>query len=171
MLTNKKLQIKDIALIGILSATITSGKFALSFVPNVEIVTLLLMVYTIVFGIKVSLLCAFIFSTIEIFIYGFHTWLLGYYLIWPILILISAIMNTKIKTEYGYAVLAGIFGFTFGLFFAVIESLFYGIPYGISYWIRGIPFDIVHGVSNFIIVLFLFKPLINLLQKQKNNFL
>ena len=79
----KSLDVYDIVLVGILSATLTAGKMALAFVPNVEIVTLLLILYTVTVGLKKALLTAVIFSTIEIFIYGFNTWILGYYFIWP----------------------------------------------------------------------------------------
>ncbi|MFW6030055.1 MAG: hypothetical protein ACOCRO_07345 [Halanaerobiales bacterium] len=163
------MKIKDIALIGIMSATITAGKLALSFLPNVEVVTLLFILYTVSFGWKHALMAAIIFSTTEIFIYGFYTWLLGYFLIWPLLIFIVEISKRKIKTEYFYASIAGIFGLSFGFFFAIIESFFYGISYGFAYWIRGIPFDIVHGFSNFIIVLLLYKPLKKVLLRLNKN--
>lgn len=149
---------KDIAIIGLLSASITVGKLVLSLIPNVEIVSLLFIIYTIIFGIKHSIIISIIFSTTEIFIYGLSTWLLAYYLIWPILIIITYIVQKTIRSEYGYATVAGLFGLFFGAFFAVVESFFYGYAYGITYWIRGIPFDILHGVSNFIIVLIFFNP-------------
>lgn len=89
------MKIRDIALIGILSATMTAGKLALSFIPNVEIVTLLFIVYTIVFGYKKVLLVSLVFTTTEIFIYGFSTWFLVYYMIWPILIIITESMKKR----------------------------------------------------------------------------
>lgn len=46
------MKIRDLTLIGILSASITAGKLALSFIPNVEVVTLLFIMYAIVFGTK-----------------------------------------------------------------------------------------------------------------------
>ncbi|MBS4539038.1 hypothetical protein GOQ27_11235 [Clostridium sp. D2Q-11] len=162
---------KDIALIGLLSATLTAGKLALAFVPNVEIVTLLFIIYSIVFGIKRTLLVSIIFTTTEIMIYGFNTWLLVYYIIWPALVIISGIIGKKVKTEYGFAFLAGIYGLSFGLFFAVSESFFYGIGYGITYWVKGLPFDILHGFSNFILVLILFKPLKNTLDRQVEKYI
>lgn len=161
---------KDIVLIGILSATITAGKLALSFVPNIEIVTLLFIVYTIVFGHKKTLFVALIFSTTEIFIYGFNTWLLVYYFIWPLLILLTEVMKRRLKSEYGYAALGALFGYTFGFFAAVVESFFYGIAYGWTYWIRGLLFDLIHGTSNFIIILILLNPLKNLLFKLKRGY-
>ncbi|NLM96366.1 MAG: hypothetical protein GX175_01890 [Halanaerobiaceae bacterium] len=158
------MKIRDIALIGILSATITAGKLALSFIPNIEIVTLLFMVYTVIFGAKRTLFMAFVFSTIEILMYGLSTWVLGYFVIWPVLILLTAFIQKKGLSEYKAALLAGLFGLSFGFFFAVVESFFYGMMYGITYWVKGIPFDIVHGVSNFLIALFLYKPLVSFLQ-------
>lgn len=161
---------RDVVLIGILSATITAGKLALSFIPNVEIVTLLFMAYTIVFGYKKTLLISIVFTTTEIFIYGFNTWLLVYYFIWPMLIIITKLTSKKVKSEYGYAIIGAIFGYAFGFFAAVGESLFYGVAYGLTYWIRGLLFDLVHGTSNFIIILVLFKPLKGLLIKLNDSY-
>lgn len=161
---------RDIALIPLLSASITVGKLALSFIPNVEIVTFLFILYTVSFGLKRSLLTAVLFSTTEILIYGFSTWVLGYYLIWPLLIVVTWMLKDRLKSEFGYAAIAGIFGFLFGAFFAVFESFFYGWAYGFTYWLRGILFDVVHGASNYIVVLLLFKPLSRILKAQAERF-
>jgi len=161
---------KDIVLIGILSATLTAGKLAFSFIPNVEIVTVLFIAYTIVFGYRKTILVSLVFATTEIFLYGFNTWLLVYYFIWPFLILLTELMKKVIKSEYGYAILGAIFGYTFGFFFAIGESFFYGIAYGWTYWIRGLLFDLIHGTSNFIIILTLLNPLKKLLFKLKKAY-
>ncbi len=165
-----QLKARDIALIGLLSASITSGKLILSFIPNVEVVSLLFIVYTVTFGLKPSILVSIIFTTTEILIYGFSTWFLVYYFIWPLLIILTHFIKGTIRNEYGYATVAGLFGLFFGAFFAIIESFFYGYAYGIAYWISGIPFDIVHGVSNFIIVLILFNPLTKAMTYVCKNF-
>ncbi|NLJ97984.1 MAG: hypothetical protein GX320_01775 [Tissierellia bacterium] len=164
------MKIRDVALIGILSATITAGKLVLSFVPNVEIVTLLFIVYTVVFGVRKSFLASVVFSTTEILIYGFSTWLLGYYLVWPLLIIVTGLMSKKMESEYVYATIGAIFGYAFGALFAIVESIFYGLAYGWVYWLRGIPFDLIHGTSNFIIILVLYKPMINILTKLKASY-
>lgn len=164
------MEIRDIALIGILSATITAGKLALSFIPNIEIVTFLMVIYTIVFGLKKTFLASVIFSTTEILIYGLSTWLLGYYIVWPLLILVTDLFNKKYKSEYVYAGISALWGYAFGFFFAIIESIFYGKAYGLTYWISGIPFDLIHGTSNFIIALVLFEPVINILNRLKQSY-
>lgn len=157
------MKIRDITLIGILSASITAGKLALSFVPNVEVVTLLFIIYTVVFGTKKSLFIAFIFTITEILIYGFSTWLLVYFIIWAMLILITGLIKDKMKSEYRYAIIGAIFGYVFGIFFAIAESFFYGLAYGWAYWIKGIPFDLLHGTSNLILILVLYKPITDIL--------
>lgn len=164
---------KDITLIALLSASLTAGKMVLSFIPNVEIVSFLFIIYTTLFGFKRTFATAFIFSTTEIFIYGFGTWLLGYYIIWPTLIILAYLIGKTAKTEYGFAILSGAFGLSFGMFFALFESVFYGIEYAIPYWVRGIPFDIVHGVSNFILMLVLYKPVVHTVKtvKEKMHFI
>lgn len=159
------IQARDVALIALMSATATTGKLILSFLPNVEVVTLIFMVYTTSIGIKKTLPAAVIFSTTEVLIYGLSTWLLGYYIIWPLLIIIVHYLNKSLKSEYIYALIAGLFGLSCGLIFAAVESVFYGYMYGLTYWIRGLPYDIVHGISNFVIVLVLFEPLTKLLQR------
>lgn len=151
---------KDITLVAILSASLTAGKMVLSAIPNVEIVTFLFIVYTVLFGRKRALMASIVFVTTEVFLYGFGTWLLGYYIMWPVLIILTDLLAKRFKSEYVFAGLSGLFGLFFGLFFAVFESIFYGVAYGITYWISGIPFDIMHGFSNFILALFLYKPIV-----------
>jgi hypothetical protein len=79
-------------------------------------------------------------------------------------------MKHKLRSEFGYAAIAGVYGLVFGAFFAVFESFFYGWAYGFAYWLRGIPFDVLHGVSNYIIVLLIFKPLSSILKVQAERF-
>lgn len=164
------LSVHDLVLIPLLSASLTAGKMALSFIPNVEIVTLLFMVYASVFGFRKTFLVSIIFSTTEIFLYGIQTWLIGYYLLWPLLIFISSRLYRKTQSEWPFAFLALVFGLSFGLFFAIIESVFYGVSYGIVYWLRGIPFDVVHGASNFIVGIFLYRPLEALLSQLRDKY-
>lgn len=152
------MRVKDLTLIAILSASLTAGKLVLFMVPNIEIVTFLLITFTVLFGIKRAVITTMVFVTTEVLLYGFGTWNFGYYFIWSLLVILTHLLSKVTQSEYVFAGLAGVFGLCFGLFFAVFESFFYGIEYGIVYWIRGIPFDILHGLSNFIIALILFKP-------------
>lgn len=160
---------KEITLIAILSASLTAGKLVLSGIPNVHIVTFLLIVYTVSFGRRQAMYAMIIFVMTEMLLYGFGTWIFVYFWVWPMYVLVTSLLKTRIQSELGFAILAGIFGLTFGFFAAVIEALLLGFYYGFAYWIAGIPFDIVHGVSNFLITLFLYKPVIRTIDQIKER--
>ena len=152
------MKIHDIVLIGLLSAATTAGKLALSFLPNIEVVTLFFIIFTTALGLKRSLLIAVVFVTTEILLYGFSTWVIGYYLIWPLLVLIVSALGKKARSEYSYAILGALFGFFYGMSFAITESFFYGPAYGFAYWINGLTFDLDHGASN-LYYIYVFKHL------------
>ena len=39
-----------------------------------------------------------------------------------------------------------------------------GIHTAVAWWVSGIPFDMIHGVSNFVLMLVLYKPLRRVLE-------
>ena len=65
--------------VAFMAATLTAFKLALSFVPNVEAVTLIICVYGSAMGVAYALPAALIFCTAELAIYGFGSWALWYY--------------------------------------------------------------------------------------------
>lgn len=168
----KRLSTRDIALVGILAALLTVGKLSLSFLPNIEVVTLLLMVYTVTLGWQRAALAAVVFSLVEIFLYGIQTWVVMYLVVWPSLVLLTAALEkllSKLRFRIGYALLAGVYGFVFGLLCAVVEACFYTgsrgfFPYLFLYWSAGLPFDALHAAGNLILNLLLFTPLIRLFE-------
>jgi len=185
--TGKKLLFTtgELVLMAILSATLTAGKLALSYLPNIEIVTLMLMIYTVTLGVKRSFAISVVFVLTECLIYGFNSWTVMYFLIWPLLVVLTGLLQPlfdrirfggeKVWLQYvgqsvGYVLLAGVYGFAFGFLCAVVEAAFFGASRGyfnylFAYWMSGIPFDVTHAVSNVIIAAVLFAPLRHLFGK------
>ena len=163
-----KLQVsntRELILLSFLSILVTVGKMSLATIPNVEIVSFLFILYTIVLGVRRSLLVSVVFSTTEILIWGFGLWTFGYYLIWPLLILITHLLRRRIKGAFGWAIVSGLFGLSFGLLFAIYTAPLTNINIFI-YWVNGIMFDIVHMIGNFTLMLILYKPIKRVLEKQ-----
>jgi len=77
------MKIKDIAIIAMLSAILITVQVTLGFLPNVELVSVLIILYTLVFGRK-SLAIIYVFVTVEGFIYGFGLWWFNYLYVWTI---------------------------------------------------------------------------------------
>ena len=154
---------KDIAVMGVMTATIEAAKLALSFVPNVELVTLLVILYSINFG-KKALPAIFAFVGIECLIWGLGLWVIMYLYIWPLLSIVVQIFR-KQKSVWFWSILAGIYGVLFGALCSIPYFFIGGIRTAVTWWISGIPYDILHGISNFIVCFILYYPLTKVLNK------
>ena len=154
---------KDVALMGVMTATIEAAKLALFVVPNVELVTLLVILYSIHFG-KKALPAIFAFVGIECLIWGLGLWVIMYLYIWPLLSIVVQIFR-KQKSVWFWSILAGIYGLLFGALCSISYFFIGGIRTAVTWWIAGIPYDILHGISNFIICFILYYPLTKVLKK------
>jgi len=155
------MRIKDIAMIGMMSALLFAVQVALGFLPNIELVSLLIILFTLNFRWK-TLYIIYIFALLEGFMYGFGIWWFYYLYIWTILFFITLFFS-KNRSSFFWAVVSGVFGICFGALCAISYLFLGGLQTAIGYWVSGIPFDIAHGIGNFVIALVLFRPLNNLL--------
>ena len=159
--------VRKITRIALLSAILYVSKVALEFLPNVELVSLLTVLYTLVFG-KEAFLIVTVFNLFELIQWGFGTWWVSYLYVWPLLVLITLLLKEIIKEEFLiWSVVSGLFGLIFGSLFAIVY-LPVDPAYALAYWISGLPWDVWHGVCNFVLMLVIGKPLYLLLKKIKN---
>ena len=70
---------KRIALAALFAALVSGGKLALMFIPNVEVVSILLAVAGYCFGALFSLSVSLVFCTVETALWGFNTWVILYF--------------------------------------------------------------------------------------------
>ena len=164
---SKKPTVLDIAYVGVMVATMLTGKWALSSLPNIEVVSLFTIVYTVFFG-GITAYAVIVFIIVEGLIYGFGWWFYGYVIAWPILFLVTYLFRKK-PDNVKMALISGIFGLSFGLLCEIPYSIMFGTKAGFAWWIAGIPYDVVHCVGNFVICLFLFNPLLRALRAVKRG--
>lgn len=167
---------KKIALIAVFSAMLTGAKFALSWIPNVEIVTLLLAVFAYSYGSRYAIPVATVFSITDILIYGFGYWVISYLIHWNVLVLMVCVLKYKgVKSEYIYALTVGILTFLFGFLTSFIDVSLSGGFMGFGerffvYYLSGTMFYIIHIACNVILIITLFKPLSNIAEKMKERY-
>ena len=150
-------------LFGILGAFTFAAKYVMSFLPNIEPVSLMVMLFAVVFG-KKWVYPVYLYVAMEILFYGINLWNLNYLYIWAVLA-VAACLLRDMKHPLGWALLAGVFGLLFGALCGIVDVFIGGTTYALSKWISGIPFDIAHCAGNFVIVLVIFQPLRELLEK------
>lgn len=162
-LDKRKLILGEITLFGVLGALTFGGKLVMMWLPNIEPVSLMVMIFAVVFGRK-CLYPIYVYVFLEILVYGLGTWNIMYLYIWAILALAAWFMR-KAEHPLAWAVLSGAFGMLFGLFCAPVDVAIGGFGFAAAKWLSGIPFDIAHCAGNFCIALILFKPLRALTEK------
>ncbi|MBR4668743.1 MAG: hypothetical protein IKO76_08310 [Butyrivibrio sp.] len=166
-MTGKKqvFTIQDIAQIGIMVAVIEVSKFALSALPNIELTSFWLIMFTLFFGWKIAVVVP-VFILIEGAFYGVHLWWIMYLYAWPLLVLIAWLFR-KNNSALLWAIISGTFGLCFGAlcslpYFAIGAStggIAAGLRAGFTWWVAGIPWDLIHCAGNFFIMLSLYHPI------------
>jgi len=162
-----KLTLRQIALFGVLAALTFGAKVAMSALPNIEPVSLMVMLFAAVFGWK-ALYPVYLYVGMEILLYGINLWNINYLYIWTILAA-AAIAMRRLRNPIWWALLSGVFGMAFGLLCSPVYMAIGGFDYGIRWWLAGVAFDVPHAIGNFVIALVLFAPLRKLTEKLYNR--
>ena len=161
-----KLAARDITLIALMVAIIEVCKVTLANIPNVELTSFWIIMFTLYFGKQIFYVIP-VFILIEGAIYGFNLWWIMYLYAWPLLA-IAVLLLKKMNTAWEWSIVSGIFGLMFG-FLCAIPYLFTSGPIGaFTWWVAGIPWDLVHGIANFGIMLVLYGPIKNIMTKIQN---
>lgn len=142
---------------GILTALLFMGQVVLSFLPNIEIVSLLILSYTLFLRRKVFfVIYSFVF--LEGLLYGFGIWWFSYLYVWSIFACIVMFLH-KNTSVLLWSIVSGFFGLSFGLLCTLPYLVAGGPAAAFSYWVSGLLFDIFHCTGNFVLCLLLFRPL------------
>lgn len=150
-----------------LGALMFASKIALEFLPNVHLLGVFIIAMTVVYR-KKALYPIYVFVLITGVWAGFSLWWLPYLYLWTVLwaaaMLLPRSMPKKIRPIV-YMSLCALHGFLYGTLYAPAQALLFGLNFrGMIAWIiAGLPFDLVHGVSNFFCGV-LIVPLILVLQ-------
>ena len=160
---SSKLNIRELVLFGVLGAMTFALKFVMAALPNIEPVTLCLLVYGTVFGYKALYPC-YIYVVLEILFFGFGPWNFCYLYIWVIPVILGISLR-QTKQSLVWAMVSAVYGLLFGALCGIVDVFIGGPGYAVAKWISGIPFDIAHCLGNFAMALILFNPLRELLDR------
>ena len=163
-----KISTVQITRIALLGALIYAAHVALMSLPNIEIVTLLIVIFTKNLGKEGTLAC-FVYVALTALTWGFGIWWLTYLIVWPAFSLLVYMLR-NIESWLIWAVIDGAFGLSFGAIFA-LPYIFVSPAYALNYWINGIPYDVAHCAGNFVAAIALGKVLdIGMKRVMKINF-
>lgn len=170
-MSKKAISIKDIVNIALMIALIEVCKSALLFLPNIELTSFWIIMFMLYYGRKTFITIP-AFILVEGCLYGFGLWWIMYLYTWPLLALVTWIFRKQDSALF-WSVISSVFGLAFG-YLCSFPYFFIGLSSGgiraglmdqFSWWVAGIPWDIAHGVGNFVLMLVLYKPISRCMKK------
>jgi len=167
-----KLTIREIAVFSMLGALMYVSKIAMEFAPNVHLLGVFTMAFTVVYR-KKALYPIYTYVLLNGMFSGFATWWIPYLYIWTVLWGVTMLLPKKMPKKVQpvvYMAVNACHGFAFGILYAPGQAVLYGLSFqGMLAWIAsGLPWDFVHGVSNFICGL-LIVPIMHVLRRLENS--
>lgn len=165
-----KLNIKEMAVFGMLGALMFASKKLMEFLPNVHLLGVFIIAFTVVYRLK-ALYPIYIYVVLDGIFSGFNLWWIPYLYIWTLLWGAVMLLPKKLPKKakpFVYMALCGLHGFLFGILYAPAQAIFFRLSFDATLtWIAaGLPFDIVHGISNLVCGM-LICPIIALLRKSE----
>ncbi len=149
-----KINIKETVIFAMLGALMYMSKWLMEFLPNIHLIGVIIVAITVVYR-KKALYPIYIFVLIAGLLGGFSAWWVPYLYIWTILWGMTMLLPKKLPTKAApviYMVVCSLHGFLYGVLYAPAQALMFGLDFkGTLAWIAaGFPFDITHGISNFL---------------------
>lgn len=168
--------VKNVAITAVFTALLLGAQYALWFVKGVELVTLLLLVFSYRFGVKCGVLSAVAFSLLRCFLFGFFPSVILLYLIYyPLFAALFGLLGNVFSRRVNFRIVllltaaAAVCTACFTLIDDVITPLFYGYTRdaALAYFVASLPTMGVQTVCAALSVGLLARPLLSLLNRVK----
>lgn len=148
-----KLTVKELTIYAMLGTLMYASKVIMEFVPNVHLLGVFTVALTVVYR-KKALYSIYIFVILTGILNGFATWWIPYLYLWTVLWGIVMILPKKIPKKVQpivYMIVCAAHGILYGTLYAPAQAILFGLSFkGMITWIiAGLPWDFIHGVSNF----------------------
>ena len=128
------------------------SKILMEFLPNIHLLGMLIMVYTIVFR-KKALIPIYLYVFLNGIFAGFSPWWIPYLYIWAILWGITMLLPRNMPKKVArvvYPIICALHGILFGTLYAPVQAILYGfdLKQTIVWIIGGLTFDILQCIGN-----------------------
>jgi energy-coupling factor transport system substrate-specific component len=154
---SRKLTVRELVVLSLWSVLLFASKMAMASLPNIEPVSLLVMLLAVCYGWR-GLLPVYVYVALELSTWGLGLWSFCYLYVWLVLFAASRLLR-RVESPLVWASLSGCFGLLFGALCALVYWAAGGWAAALSWWVAGLPMDLIHGVGNFVLALVLFRPL------------
>ena len=163
------METRRLSLIAILSSLSFVGRMMFSFLPNVQPMTVIILIVVMYLGTYDGWLVAIISILISNLYLGMGVWTLAQIVSFSALILIAHICKKLNLSIRYYPIITLLMGFTYGFIISLVQAPFFGWASFFPYWISGLPYDLNHAVGNYLFFIILHPPLSMIIKSQKSK--
>lgn len=164
--------INKIALGGMLGALITAQQLALAAIPNVSLTAFLIMMFAFKFDRQTNIFIIITYLVSRNLWFGSppNIWAL-YIIVFGGISIICSIFKKALDNIYIACAISIVIGFAVGIVSAITSVWLAGMRVEEiwPYIVRGIPYDLIHGISNAVIFILLYDPVGKVLERQIRN--
>lgn len=162
------LTVREMAVFAMLGTVMFCSKIILEVLPNIHLLGMLTMVYTLAFR-KKALVPLYVYILLNGIFAGFAPWWVPYLYIWTVLWGVTMLLPQNMPRPVAavvYPVVCCLHGLGFGVLYAPAQALMFGLNWEQTLaWIAaGTPWDLVHCAGNLVAGL-LILPMAELLKK------
>ena len=148
----QRLPLRELVLFAMLGTLMFCSKIIMEALPNIHLLGMLTMTYTVVFR-KKALIPIYVYVLLNGLYAGFSAWWMPYLYIWTILWGATMLLPRKMSAGAAalvYPLVCGLHGLLYGVLYAPAQALMFGLSFEkMLAWIAaGIPFDLLHGFGN-----------------------
>lgn len=145
---------QEIVIFSMLATLMFCSKILMEALPNIHLLGMLTMTYTIVLR-KKALIPVYVYVLLNGLYGGFSMWWVPYLYIWTILWAVTMLLPRNMPKKIAcvvYPVVCALHGFLFGILYAPAQALMFGLngEQLVAWLVSGISFDIIHGIGNFV---------------------
>lgn len=167
-----KLTVRETAIFGMLGALMYASKVIMEVAPNIHLLGVFTIAITVVYR-KKALYAIYTYVLLNGIFSGFASWWIPYLYLWTVLWGVTMLLPRKMPKKVRvivYMLVNACHGFLFGTLYAPAQAILFGLSLEamIAWIIAGLPWDFIHGVSNFFCGM-LIVPIINVLQRLECN--
>lgn len=148
-----KLTIREMTVFSMLGAIMYASKMIMEVAPNIHLLGAFIVAFTVVYR-KKALYPIYVFVFLTGLFNGFNAWWLPYLYIWAVLWAAVMLLPKKLPKLWQpiiYMLISAAHGFLYGTLYAPAQAVMFGLNLEgtIAWIIAGLPWDMIHGVSNF----------------------
>ncbi|MBP3936312.1 MAG: hypothetical protein IK954_01855 [Clostridia bacterium] len=166
-----KINLKELAVFSVLGALMYVSKMVMEFLPNVHLLATFIVAMAVVFRQK-ALYPIYVFVFLTGLLNGFNLWWLPYLYIWTALWGVAMLLPKKMPPWLAaavYCLIAGLHGLAYGTLYAPAQALMFHLNFEqtVTWIVAGLPWDILHGISNLVCGVLILPLVAALRQAQK----